>query len=247
MTEALSIATSSRKKCLRLFLGICLVLGLTVLARQYQIPSCANIQNRINESGSLGPFVFVAVYIFGTVLFLPGVLLTLVGGMAFGPWWGTLLVSIASVTGATVAFLVARYIARDLVEVWLRRYSWFESLKIGLDRGGLRFVLFVRIVPLFPFNALNYACGLLPLRKRDYLLGSLLGMLPATFAYVYLGATGCRLVDVAVAGRFSVWDMPEDIRLSLLFATLFLVLLSVLPVVLKGLNITRKKSHNNLI
>jgi len=242
MSDVISSASSIRRKYLRFLVGTCLVLGFALLARRYQIPSCADIQSRMSDSGIWGPLVFTGAYILGTVLFVPGILLTLIAGMAFGPWWGTFLVSLASVSGATAAFLIGRYIARDLVEAFLRRHPWFDSLKIGLNRSGLSFVLFVRIVPLFPFNALNYACGLLPLSLRDFLLGSVVGMLPGTFAYVYLGATGCRLIDVAVAGRFSVWDMPEDIRQSLFLATFFLLLLSVLPMAVKGLRIIMKKS-----
>lgn len=235
-----------RKRYLRLVSGTALVLCLAIIARRYQIPSCANIQSAIHEVGVLAPALFLVGYVLGTVAFFPGVLLTLIGGLAFGPWWGTLLVSVASLSGAVASFVIGRYLARDVVEALLARQPWFKSLSEGIQRGGFSFVLFVRLVPLFPFNALNYACGVLPLRLRDFFIGSLVGMLPATFAYVYLGAAGCRLIDVSLGGRLSLWDMPEDIRKSLFIAVGLLGLLSVSPVLLKVLRKTPWERHNSL-
>ena len=104
--------------------------------------------------------------------------------------------------------------------------------------NGFNFVIFVRLVPLFPFNGLNYACGLVPLKMKDYILGSMIGMLPGTFAYVYLGATGCQLIDSVIQGKTSFAEFPAEVRNSLLIAILLLAFLSVLPILLKKI---RKK------
>jgi uncharacterized membrane protein YdjX (TVP38/TMEM64 family) len=231
---------SSNKKYLRLIIGIVLMTSLIVVARRHsqEIPDCAAIQAKIVDAGSLAPLLFFLVYVLSTVAFIPGIIVTMLAGLAFGTLWGTVLVSISSTIGATLAFLIARYIARDAVEGFLSKQAWFSKFKAGIQADGFNYVLFVRLVPLFPFNGLNYACGLTPLKLRDYFFGSMLGMLPGTFAYVYLGETGCKLIDPVIQGRFSLGDFPADVRNSLFIAIALLAALSVLPIALKKL---RKK------
>lgn len=234
------------KRFFRLCLGILLISAVTLAVRRYTLPSCETIQAQVSSWGLLAPLLFFFIYVFATIAFIPGLVVTLLGGLAFGPWWGSLLVSLASTTGATLAFLIARYVARDWVQSLVGRQSWFAKFKAGLAENGLSFVLFVRLVPLFPFNALNYACGLVPLRVRDYVLGSFLGMLPGTFAYVYLGETGCKLIQPVMAGRFHPSDMPADIRHSLFIAIGLLAFLSVLPVFLRRLRKGRPATGTQL-
>lgn len=226
------------KKYKRLLIGVAVMVVLIMALRQLQIPECGVIQAQIAEWGALAPIGFFLLYVLATVAFIPGLVVTLLAGLAFGKWWGTLVVSLASTFGATLAFLIARYMARDLVEGFLSKQAWFNKFKGSVEEDGFFFVIFVRLVPLFPFNGLNYACGLVPLKLRDYVIGSMLGMLPGTFAYVYLGETGCKLIDPVIQGRFSPSDMPADVRNSLLLSIVVLAVLSVLPVAIKKL---RKK------
>lgn len=233
MTATTPAPKSTWQKYKRLVIGIAVLSGLILVMRQVTLPDCATIQARIEEMGILAPLGFFFLYVLSTVAFIPGLVVTLMAGLAFGPWWGTAIVSVSSTFGATLAFLVARYLAKDAVEGMLSKQAWFEKFKGGLEESGFNFVVFVRLVPLFPFNGLNYACGLVPLKLRDYVLGSALGMLPGTFAYVYLGATGCSLIDSVIQGNFSPADMPPEVRNKLLIAILLLAFLSVLPVLLK--------------
>ena len=139
--------------------------------------------------GALGPLVFMLVYAVATVLFLPGAVITLAGGALFGPVWGTFYNLTGATIGATLAFVIARYLAAD----WVARNSGngrLERLQAGVEEEGWRFVAFVRLVPLFPFNALNYALGLTRIRLRDYVIASWLFMLPGAIAYTYLGYAG---------------------------------------------------------
>ncbi len=152
----------------------------------------AILQQRIEQAGSAGPLLFMAAYALATVLFLPGSVLTLAGGALFGPVWGTLYNLTGATIGAGLAFLVARYLASDWVEQ--KSGGRLKQLKEGVEKEGWRFVAFVRLVPLFPFNLLNYALGLTRIKFLHYLAASYICMLPGAVAYTYLGYAGREAV-----------------------------------------------------
>ncbi len=159
--------------------------------------------------GPAGAAVYALVYIVGTVLLIPGTMLTAGAGLVYGTVIGTLIVSPASVLGATLSFLIARYFARDWVESKLERYPKFSAIDRAIEKNGFKVVFLLRLEPIFiPFALLNYALGLTGVRLRDYLLASWLGMLPATILYVYLGSALHNISDLA-RGRLpekSVWE-----------------------------------------
>lgn len=138
--------------------------------------------------GFIAPLIFMLIYAIATVLFLPGSVLTLTGGALFGPVLGTFVNLTGATLGAGVSFLVARYLASDQVET--KAGGRLKRLKQGVEHEGWRFVAFTRLVPLFPFNLLNYALGLTRIRFAHYLLASYICMLPGAFAYTWLGYVG---------------------------------------------------------
>ena len=142
----------------------------------------------IEDAGAAGPLLFILIYAVGTVVFLPGSVLTLAGGALFGPVLGTLYNLIGATIGATLAFLVARYLASERVE--RKTGGRLKQLKQGVEQEGWRFVAFARLVPLFPYNLLNYALGLTRLRLTHYIVASFVFMLPGAAAYTYLGYAG---------------------------------------------------------
>lgn len=142
----------------------------------------------IRDAGPWGVSIFAAVYVLATVLLLPGSALTLGAGFAYGPVWGTLLVSPVSVVAATAAFFLGRTVAHDWIARRIAQDRRFAAIDRAVREHGLRFVLLLRLSPLFPFSMLNYALGLTTVRVRDYVLGSFIGMLPGTILYVYLGS-----------------------------------------------------------
>src|SRR4030065_574344 len=118
----------------------------------------------------MAPLLFMGIYAISTVLFLPGSVLTIAGGVLFGPVWGTFYSLTGATIGATIAFLTARYLASDLI---LRKTGGrLRRLINGVEAEGRRFVAFVRLVPLFPFNLLNYALGLTRIRLLHYVVTS---------------------------------------------------------------------------
>lgn len=131
--------------------------------------------------------LYVLVYIVWTVLLLPGVLLSFVGAVLFGVWEGTIFTWMGATVGAILAFGLARTLGRDFVDQLLS--GKLLALDRWLREHGLMGLFIVRLVPLFPFNGVNFGCGLTNIRLRDYVLATAVGIVPGTFVYQYLFAT----------------------------------------------------------
>ncbi len=169
----------------------------------------------LSDLGVWAPVVYVALFATGTVAFIPGSLFALAGGALFGPVWGTVLNLLGATIGASVAFLVARYLASD----WVARKAAgrLKRLVTGVEAEGWRFVAFVRLVPLFPFNLTNYALGLTRIGVLPYIVTSLVCMAPGAIAYTWLGHAGHEaLAGDASAIRYGL------MALGLLAAIVFL-------------------------
>ncbi len=180
------------KLILRIVLTLTLVGGITLAYAYRDLLDPQALERWVREAGSTAPLLFMAVYALGTVLFFPGSVLTLAGGAIFGPVWGTVYNLTGATIGAVIAFLAARYLAQE----WVTRRSggFLKKLLDGVDAEGWKFVAFVRLVPLFPFNLLNYALGLTRFSLWHYVLASYVFMLPGAIAYTYLGYAGREAV-----------------------------------------------------
>ncbi|GMQ92347.1 MAG: hypothetical protein BMS9Abin11_1673 [Gammaproteobacteria bacterium] len=198
-------------------LGLLLV-GI-VLALVYRDHlNVAGIEQWIKEAGAAGPILFISIYAVGTLLFLPGSVLTLAGGAMFGPVYGTLYNLTGATLGATLSFLAARYLVSDWIEH--KTGKRLAKLQDGVAAEGWRFVAFVRLVPLFPFNLLNYALGLTRIKLSHYIIASYIFMLPGAIAYTYLGYAGRE----ALVGDTGLSRMVQlgSIALALLALVAFL-------------------------
>ena len=149
--------------------------------------------------------VFIVFYVLATVLVLPGSLLTLAAGFLFGYY--LVIVSFASTTGATCAFLVGRFLARDWVAEKLQGLPRFSALDKAVGEQGAVVVLLTRLSPIFPFSLLNYGLGLTQVKLSHYVLASGLGMIPGTVLYVYLGSIASNLTSI-FAGDLA--DLPAS-------------------------------------
>ncbi|MFU8779138.1 MAG: TVP38/TMEM64 family protein, partial [Roseovarius sp.] len=148
----------------------------------------------------MGAAVFMLLYIAATVLFIPGSALTLGAGALFGVVKGSIMVSVASTLGATAAFLVGRYLARDWVAKKIEQNEKFAAIDAAVGREGWKIVGLTRLSPVFPFTLLNYAYGLTKVSLRDYFFASWIGMMPGTVMYVYLGSLARLGADVQEGG-----------------------------------------------
>jgi len=142
-----------------------------------------SLKEWIEGYGLWGPVVYILVYSFAPALMAPGLPLTVVGGILFGPLWGVVYTAIGATTGATVAFLIARYLGREWVAEKIRG-TRLEALDREVERRGWKVVAFTRLIPLFPFNLLNYAFGLTGIGLFTYVVASFVFMLPGIVAYV---------------------------------------------------------------
>jgi len=154
--------------------------------------SMGMLEQGLDGLGAWAPLAFIAAYAVATVAFMPGLVFTIAGGVLFGPVFGTLFSLVGATIGALLAFLVARHVASDWVAA--RAGGRLARLITGVEREGWRFVAFTRLVPVFPFNLLNYALGLTRIGVVPYGLATFVCMAPGAFAYTWVGHAGAETV-----------------------------------------------------
>src|SRR6266487_4311238 len=155
----------------------------------------------VGQMGVSGIFIFIGVYVVATVLLAPGSVLTIGAGFAFGLWKGFLAVSAGATIGAALAFLVARFIARDKIAAIARRNEKFRKIDDAIGKRGAKLIFLLRLSPVIPFNLSNYFYGLTGVKFWRYVLASWIGMIPGTFLYVYIGTAGKAAIAAAAGGE----------------------------------------------
>ena len=179
--------------------------GITDEIRLENVPK---IKTWVASFGAIAPLVYIGLYLVSTVFFLPGSPVTVLAGFVFGPLWGVFYASIASIISVSAAFLIARYVARDLVESWIKDNAQFRKIDEQVEEQGWRILMFTRLVPIFPFNLQNYAYGLTSIRFSTFVIVSAIFMLPGTAVFVQLGGAfvsgegniGKTLLYLGIAG-----------------------------------------------
>ncbi len=166
--------------------------------------------------GIWAPVVFVVLWIVAAVFFLPGLAITIAGGLIFGAVWGTVWTTLGANLGAIAAFLIGRYAARDMVKGMVEKNQVLKKIDEGVARQGWRMLLITRLVPIFPFNVQNYVYGLTDIPLRTYVLVTVPCMLPATIAFNF------------AAGSVRTGDFGKTLW-YLGIAAVFFVLLSMIP------------------
>ncbi|MGK0209010.1 MAG: putative membrane protein YdjX (TVP38/TMEM64 family) [Patescibacteria group bacterium] len=175
------------------------------------------LKDIILMQGAYGVAFFILLYIIATIFFIPGTPLTIASGVLFGKFWGTVYVVIGASIGATIAFLLARYLGASFVSKFLQnKYKKIYGYDKKAEDNGLMLVLFLRFVPVFPYNALNYSLGLTKVRFRDYLVGTFFGIIPGSFVLAYFGDS-LAMLDIY----------------NIVFAVLLFVLMSLIPLFYK--------------
>jgi uncharacterized membrane protein YdjX (TVP38/TMEM64 family) len=169
-----------------------------------------------DDLGWWAPAVFVLLWIVAAVFFVPGLALTIAGGLIFGAMWGTVWTTVGANLGAVAAFLIGRYAARDTVEEMVDKNPALKKIDEGVRRQGWRMLMVTRLVPVFPFNVQNYVYGLTDIPLRTYVLVTLPCMVPATIAYSF------------TAGSVRTGDFARTLG-YLGVAAFFFVLLSLIP------------------
>jgi len=160
------------------------------------------------------PAIFVLLCIAASLVFIPRTLMAAAGGLVFGLGWGMVWATIGSTAGAVAGFLLARYVSAGLVDE--RAVPRLAPVLKAAERSGWRAIALIRLVPLLPHTPVNFALGVTRLSLRSYVVGSFFGMLPMTFVYTQLGASGGSLLT---GGH---WILPTVATAALLAASLLL-------------------------
>jgi len=222
------------KHLLRLLLGLGFIVVLLLVAHQaglFDLLKGGTLKERVeqldgmfNSFGAWAPAVFILIWVFACVLLLPGLPISLVGGLMFGAVWGTVWTTVGANLGASAAFLIGRYAARGMVEGWIERNKGLKKIDEGVKHQGWRMLMITRLVPFFPFNVQNYVYGLTNIPFRTYVLVTLPTMIPATIAYNF--ASGSAREVILSGGQP---EALEKTALYLAVAAVFFVLVSLVP------------------
>lgn len=188
------------------------------LHQELRLENLARLRAWVQGHGGWAPILYILGYVLLELAFVPALPLSIVGGIAFGPLWGTVYVLIGATGAAALAFLVARHGARDLVARWIAGYPRLRRLDAAVVTHGWRILVITRLVPLFPFNLQNFAYGLTGIRFSTYVLLTAVCSLPGTVALTFAGG--------------ALGEGGSDLRWFAVYAAVaaaLLVLLSLLP------------------
>ena len=193
-------AVTEKKSPVKLILFVAVLALLFVGAKVFGLgDKLGLVEGWIQSLGPLGPLAFISIYVVATAVAIPGSALTLLAGAIFGSVWGVVWVSVGSTLGASVCFLIARYIARDAIEERMNKNPLFQKLDKLTGQQGAIIVAITRLVPIFPFNLLNYGFGLTKVPFITYVLWSWVCMLPGTIlSVVGADAVGVFCYETAV-------------------------------------------------
>ncbi|MBF0112471.1 MAG: TVP38/TMEM64 family protein, partial [Desulfamplus sp.] len=177
------------------------------------------LRKSVADWGAFAPVIYMLIYTFAPVLFLPGLPITIVGGIIFGPVWGVVYSITGATAGASLAFLISRYFARDWIKAKLAGPRW-KKLDKDVEKNGWKIVAFTRLVPFFPFNLLNYAFGLTSIKFISYAITSFICMLPACIAFIVFSSS---LLDL----------LKGNVSAGLVVGITLICLVVLIPIVVK--------------
>jgi uncharacterized membrane protein YdjX (TVP38/TMEM64 family) len=198
----------------RLLVLLAIAAGLVVVIRHRDALDPATLSAMIKQS-AVAPLAFLAVQIIASLLFIPRAPLVMAAGLAFGIGWGLVWATVGSFFGSIIGFLVARYLNAGLLEP--EKLPRIGPVLLRCESGGWRAVAALRLIPVVTHSLANYALGITRVGFGSYAVGSLLGQIPMTVAYVELGAAGGRLMD-GKAG----WLLPTAIGAAVLALSVLL-------------------------
>ena len=217
-----------RKNLIKILSAVGIIIVVYLVLRYYGITEHIRLENVpkiktwVESFGVIAPLVYMGLYLISTIFFLPGSPVTVLAGFVFGPLWGVFYASISSIISVALAFLIARYVARDLVEGWVKNNAQFRKIDEQVEEQGWRILMVTRLVPIFPFNLQNYAYGLTRIPFPTFVLTSAIFMLPGTIALVLLGGA-------FVSGEGNIWKT----MLYLSIAGVLMFALSLIPNLLR--------------
>jgi len=176
-------SSKPRNKLIGIVAVIILVVILIKVSGITESFSLPELRAMVKSFGIWGPLGFIILYGLSIAIGTPGTLFTIAGGLLFGRWFGTLYNVIGATLGASGAFWIARLVSRKTIMERFGHTKWFSAFNRGMEKNGFNYMLFVRLVPLFPFNGINFASGITNISFRDYALGTAIGIIPGGFVF----------------------------------------------------------------
>ncbi|MEN6327740.1 MAG: TVP38/TMEM64 family protein [Syntrophomonas sp.] len=172
-------------------------------------PTAEGLRDYIASFGILGPIVYMAMF----SVIPSGSVIAIAGGMAFGMFWGSLYTIIGAGIGATVAFYLSRLLGRGIVERLVK--GKVQKFDEGIEKGGFLLILILRLIPIIPFNVISYGAGLTRIRYTDYILSTMIGIVPGVLVFTNLG-------DKALCVRSPEFCLAAGILVLMVIASIFL-------------------------
>lgn len=210
------------KSTVKFIVLIVFIVSAFVIARFSNIGELLNdhdLRQTIEDFGVLAPIIFMLIYAVAPSLMLPGLPITVLGGLLFGAM-GIVYTSIGATIGATIAFLIARNLGREKTQAIISKYPKLSTLDEEVNIKGWKIVMITRLIPLFPFNLLNYAFGLTSIKLSHYAAASFVFMLPGISAYVLFSSS---LLDI----------LKGNISKEFVIGVTLLILVTVIPIIYK--------------
>ncbi len=208
------------RNAFKFILLVVFIVSAFLLARRYGLHlDPERLRAWINGFGAWGPIVYMLIYAIAPSLMVPALPLTVAGGILFGPLWGSVYVIVGATIGASLAFLIARYMGRSWVEGLLGG-GRLKELDAKVRAQGWKIVAVTRLIPLFPFIFLNYAFGLTDIRFSHYVIATFLFMIPGAVAYVVFSSSLLDVLKGRVSGGFII-------------GIVLVIIISLLPVIYK--------------
>lgn len=177
---------SQQRKILKIVGIIAIVIGLIWFSRSYLNISPTEIKEWILSFGMWAPILYIVLYTVRPLIFFPASVLSITGGLAFGALMGTVYTVIGATLGAVVAFLVAKKLGKGVIKNGAGKV---DQIQQQLEKNGFIYVLIFRLLPIFNFDLISYAAGLSKVRLLPFFLATLIGIIPGTFAYNFLGSS----------------------------------------------------------
>lgn len=155
----------------------------------------------LQQAGSLGPGLFIVIFILATLFFFPASALAVAAGFLYGSLAGTVVTSLAGLVSAVIAFLVSRYMTRERMQTWSKRFPKAHAINVAVSTDGFRVVFLLRLASVLPFIPLSYVLGLSSISMRRYAIATGLGLLPGTFLYVLIGSLVSEVSQLSAGGE----------------------------------------------
>ncbi|NDO80185.1 hypothetical protein CJP72_05155 [Citrobacter sp. NCU1] len=190
----------------------CLFIGAVIYAIHSRglldfVVNLPHLQEIVRQSGALAYILYILLFIIATLCLMPGSVLVIVGGVVFGPFWGTLLSLVAATLASSLSFLLARGLGRDLLLKYVGHTPVFQAIEKGMIRNGTDFLILTRLIPLFPYNIQNYAYGLTAISFWPFTFISAITTFPGLLIYTLMaselsseGITTVFMVKLCLAG-----------------------------------------------